>query len=33
MTTLSDEIEAGMASSFNCFIQCDFHGNEADFHQ
>ena len=24
MTTLCDEIEAGIATSFNCFIQCDF---------
>ena len=32
MTTLCDEIEAGIATSFNCFIQCDFQGNQADFH-
>ena len=32
MTTLCDKIEAGIATSFNCFIQCDFHGNQADFH-
>ena len=32
MTTLCDEIEAGIGTSFNCFIQCDFHRNEADFH-
>ena len=32
MTTLCDEIEAGVATSFYCFIQCDFHRNEADFH-
>ena len=32
MTTLCDEIEAGIATSFNCFIQCNFHRNEADFH-
>ena len=25
MTTLCDEIEAGIATLFNCFIQCDFH--------
>ena len=32
MTTLCDEIEAGIATSFNCFIQYVFHTNEADFH-
>ena len=32
MTTLCDEIEAGIATSFNRFLQCDFHRNEADFH-
>ena len=32
MTTLCDEIEAGIATSFNCFIQCEFQGNQADFH-
>ena len=32
MTTLCDEIEAGIATSFKCFIQFDFHGNQADFH-
>ena len=31
MTTLCDRLEAGIATSFNCFIQCDFHGNQADF--
>ena len=31
MTTLRDEIEAGIATSFNCFIQCDFDGNQAIF--
>ena len=30
MTTLCDEIEAGIATSFNCFRQCHFHRNEAD---
>ena len=25
MTTLFDEIEAEIATLFNCFIQCDFH--------
>ena len=32
MTTLCDEIEAGIATSFNCFIEFDFHQNQADFH-
>ena len=32
MMTLCDEIEAVIATSFTCFIQCDFHGNQADFH-
>ena len=32
MTTLCDEIEAGIATSFNCFIQCDFQRNQANFH-
>ena len=32
MTTLCEEIEAGLATSFNYFNQCDFHGNQADFY-
>ena len=32
MTTLCGEIEARIATSFNRFIQCDFQGNQADFH-
>ena len=32
MTTLCDKIEAGIATWSNCFIQCDFHENQADFH-
>ena len=32
MKTLCDEIEAEIATLFNCFIQCDFHGKQAYFH-
>ena len=31
MKTLCDEIEAGIATSFNCFIQCDFMGTRPIF--
>ena len=27
MATFCDEIEARIATSFNCSIHCDFHGN------
>ena len=31
MTTSCDVIEPVIATSFNCFIQCNFRGNQADF--
>ena len=32
MMTCYDEREAGIATLFNCSIQCDFHRKQADFH-